>query len=171
LLVKGDCVMKGYWKQEKETAETIKDGWLYTGDLAKIDNEGYITLIDRKKEIIVNSGGDNIAPVRPEAALTVQSSIQQAMVSGDRRPYLVAVIVPDPELSSKLNEDELEKNIAEAVNEANKGLSQIERIRKYIVVSEPFSTDNGLFTATMKIRRHKVIESYGETLDALYKSS
>ena len=171
LLVKGDCVMKGYWKQEKETAETIIDGWLHTGDIAKIDSEGYITIIDRKKEIIVNSGGDNIAPVRPESALTFHSIIQQAMVSGDRRPYLVAIIVPDPELSKKLNEDELEKNITEAVNEANKNLSQIEKIRKYIVVSEPFSTDNGMFTATMKIRRHKVREAYGETLDALYKNN
>ena len=131
-------------------------------------NTKYKLAIDRKKEIIVNSGGDNIAPVRPEAALTFQPIIQQAMVSGDRRPYLVAIIVPDPELSSKLNEDELKKNISEAVNEANKGLSQIEKIRKYIVVSEPFSTDNGMFTATMKIRRHKVREAFGETLDALY---
>ena len=97
LLVKGDGVMKGYWKQDKETADTIKDGWLYTGDLAEIDNDGYIIIKDRKKEIIVNSGGDNIAPVRPEASLTIQNIILQAMVTGDRRPYLVALIVVDPE--------------------------------------------------------------------------
>ena len=169
LLVKGEGVMKGYWKQEKETSETIIDGWLYTGDLADIDEDVYITIKDRKKEIIVNSGGDNIAPVRPEASLTFQDIILQAMVSGDRRPYLVALIVVDPEISKNISEEELNNEFSNAVKNANENLSQIEKIKKYIIVDEPLSTDNGMLTPTMKIRRHMVNEVYGEQLNNLYK--
>ena len=169
LLVKGDGVMKGYWKQEKETSETIIDGWLYTGDLADIDEDGFITIKDRKKEIIVNSGGDNIAPVRPESALTFQDIIHQAMVSGDRRSYLVAVIVTEPEIVKDMDEKDIEKNVANAVRAANENLSQIEKIRRYIIINEPFSTDNGMLTPTMKLRRHMINELYGEQLDSLYK--
>ena len=170
LLVKGDGVMKGYWKQDKETADTIKDGWLYTGDLAEIDNDGYIIIKDRKKEIIVNSGGDNIAPVRPEASLTIQNIILQAMVTGDRRPYLVALIVVDPEQIKDKSEDDINNEVALAVEKANEKLSQVEKVRRYIVINEPFSTDNGMLTPTMKIRRHMVNEVYGEQLDGLYKN-
>ena len=169
LLVKGDGVMKGYWKQEKETSETIIDGWLYTGDLADIDEDGFITIKDRKKEIIVNSGGDNIAPVRPESALTFQDIIHQAMVSGDRRSYLVAVIVTEPEIVKDMDEKDIEKNVAIAVKTANENLSQIEKIRRYIIINEPFSTDNGMLTPTMKLRRHMINEVYGEQLNSLYK--
>lgn len=170
LLVKGDGVMKGYWKQDKETADTIKDGWLYTGDLAEIDDDGYIIIKDRKKEIIVNSGGDNIAPVRPEASLTIQNIILQAMVTGDRRPYLVALIVVDPEQIKDKSEDQINNEVALAVEKANEKLSQVEKVRRYIVINEPFSTDNGMLTPTMKIRRHMVNEVYGEQLDGLYKN-
>ena len=169
MLVKGEGVMKGYWKQEKETSETIINGWLHTGDLADIDEDGYITIKDRKKEIIVNSGGDNIAPVRPEASLTFQDIILQAMVSGDRRPYLVALIVVDPEISKNISEEELNNEVSNAVKKANENLSQIEKIKKYIIVDEPLSTDNGMLTPTMKIRRHMVNEVYGEQLNNLYK--
>lgn len=170
LLVKGDGVMKGYWKQDKETADTIKDGWLYTGDLAEIDNDGYIIIKDRKKEIIVNSGGDNIAPVRPEANLTIQNIILQAMVTGDRRPYLVALIVVDPEQIIDKSDDQINNEVAVAVEKANEKLSQVEKVRRYIIIDEPFSTDNGMLTPTMKIRRHMVNEVYGEQLDGLYKN-
>ena len=171
LLVKGDGVMKGYWKQEKETSETIIDGWLHTGDLADIDNDGYISIKDRKKEIIVNSGGDNIAPVRPEASLTFQDIILQAMVSGDRRPYLVALIVTEPEMVRDMSEEDIEKEVSLAVKKANENLSQIEKIRQYIIINEPFSTDNGMLTPTMKLRRHMINENYGNHLDGLYKKN
>ena len=171
LLVKGDGVMKGYWKQEKETSETIIDGWLHTGDLADIDNDGYISIKDRKKEIIVNSGGDNIAPVRPEASLTFQDIILQAMVSGDRRPYLVALIVTEPEMVKDMSEEDIEKEVSLAVKKANENLSQIEKIRQFIIINEPFSTDNGMLTPTMKLRRHMINENYGNQLDSLYKKN
>ena len=169
LLVKGEGVMKGYWKQEKETSETIIDGWLHTGDIADIDEDGYIIIKDRKKEIIVNSGGDNIAPVRPETSLTFQDVILQAMVIGDRRPYLVALIVVDPEISKNKSEEELNIEVSNAVKKANENLSQVEKIKKYIIIDEPLSTDNGMLTPTMKIRRHMVNEVYGEQLNNLYK--
>jgi long-chain acyl-CoA synthetase len=170
LIVKGDCVMKGYWKDEKATNETIIDGWLHTGDIATISEDGFITITGRKKELIVNSGGDNIAPARPEASLTFQETIFQSMVIGDRRPYLVAVIVPEVEKTNKMNDKEINEIISSEVKKANEGLSSIEKIRKFIIAKEPFSTENGLLTPTMKVRRHKVVEIYGETLDDLYGS-
>ena len=170
LIVKGDCVMKGYWKDEKATNETIVDGWLHTGDIAKISEDGFITITGRKKELIVNSGGDNIAPARPEASLTFQETIFQSMVIGDRRPYLVAVIVPEIEKIKNFNDKEINEIISSEVKKANEGLSSIEKIRKFIIAKEPFSTENGLLTPTMKVKRHKVIEIYGETLDDLYGS-
>jgi long-chain acyl-CoA synthetase len=170
LIVKGDCVMKGYWKDEKATNETIIDGWLHTGDIATISEDGFITITGRKKELIVNSGGDNIAPARPEASLTFQETIFQSMVIGDRRPYLVAVIVPEVEKTNNMNDKEINEIISSEVKIANEGLSSIEKIRKFIIAKEPFSTENGLLTPTMKVRRHKVVEIYGETLDDLYGS-
>ena len=170
LIVKGECVMKGYWKDEKATNETIIDGWLHTGDIATISEDGFITITGRKKELIVNSGGDNIAPARPEASLTFQETIFQSMVIGDRRPYLVAVIVPEVEKTKNMNDKEINEIISSEVKKANEGLSSIEKIRKFIIAKEPFSTENGLLTPTMKVRRHKVVEIYGETLDDLYGS-
>ena len=170
LIVKGDCVMKGYWKDEKATNETIVDGWLHTGDIATISEDGFITITGRKKELIVNSGGDNIAPARPEASLTFQQTIFQSMVIGDRRPYIVAVIVPEVEKTNNMNDKEINEIISSEVKKANEGLSSIEKIRKFIIAKEPFSTENGLLTPTMKVRRHKVVEIYGETLDDLYGS-
>ena len=170
LIVKGDCVMKGYWKDEKATNEAIIDGWLHTGDIATISEDGYITITGRKKELIVNSGGDNIAPARPEASLTFQETIFQSMVIGDRRPYLVAVIVPEVEKTKNMTDEEINEIISSEVKIANERLSSIEKIRKFIIAKEPFSTDNGLLTPTMKVKRHKVNEIYGEILDDLYGS-
>lgn len=144
LIVKGNCVMKGYWKDEKATNETIVDGWLHTGDIATISEDGFITITGRKKELIVNSGGDNIAPARPEASLTFQETIFQSMVIGDRRPYLVAVIVPEVEKTKNMNDKKINEIISSEVNKANEGLSSIEKIRKFIIAKEPFSTENGL---------------------------
>ena len=170
LIVKGDCVMRGYWKDEKATDEAIIDGWLHTGDIATISEDGYITITGRKKELIVNSGGDNIAPARPEASLTFQETIFQSMVIGDRRPYLVAVIVPEVEKTKNMTDEEINEIISSEVKIANERLSSIEKIRKFIIAKEPFSTDNGLLTPTMKVKRHKVNEIYGEILDDLYGS-
>ena len=169
ILVRGDLLMKGYWRDEAATAGAIRNGWLHTGDLGEIDADGYISITGRKKDIIVNSGGDNIAPGRVEALLTIEPEIEQAMVDGDKRPWLSAVIVPSDELRNIASSpDTLYTMVSEAVDRANSRLSQLERVRRFIIADEPFSTENGLMTATLKVRRHVVREIYGDRIEALY---
>ena len=170
LLARGACVMKGYWSDEAATANTIKDGWLYTGDIAEISDDGYISITGRKKDIIVNSGGDNIAPSRVEAMLTIEPEIEQAMVDGDKRPWLVSVIVPSDELAKQFAKDKkgLKAAVQSAVDKANSRLSQIEKVRRFVLADEAFSTENGQMTPTMKAKRHVVKEVYGDKIDALY---
>ena len=169
LLARGDCLMKGYWKDEAATAATIKDGWLYTGDIAEIDAGGYISITGRKKDIIVNSGGDNIAPSRVEAILSIEPEIEQVMVDGDKRPYLVAVIVPSAELSASGDEKAVHKAVSAAVERANSRLSQIEKVRRFVLADEAFGTENGQMTPTLKVKRHIVRAVYASQLDGLYR--
>ena len=169
ILVRGDLLMKGYWRDDHSTAATIRDGWLYTGDIGSADEDGYITITGRKKEIIVNSGGENIVPSRVEALLTIEPEIEQAMVDGDRRPWLAAVIVPSDEARAKAESDDaLKLLIAETVDRANSRLSQIERVRRFIIADEGFTNENSQLTATLKVRRHVVKARYQDRLDALY---
>lgn len=182
ILVKGELVMQGYWNMPDATAEAITDGWLHTGDIGEIDEDGYLMITDRKKDIIVNSGGDNIAPQRIEGFLTLQPEIAQAMVYGDRKPHLVALIVPDPDFMADwakangkpkdvaaLAEDEdFRSAIAAAIDRVNEDLSVIERVRRFIVVAEAFSIENEMMTPSMKIRRHVIRENFGDALEALY---
>ena len=169
ILVRGDLLMKGYWRDEAATMAAIRDGWLYTGDLGEVDQDGYISITGRKKDIIVNSGGENIAPGRVEALLTIEPEIEQVMVDGDKRPWLSAVIVPSDDLRAIASSpDALYTMIGEAVDRANSRLSQLERVRRYIIADEPFTTENGLMTATLKVRRHVVRDIYGDRIDALY---
>lgn len=170
LLARGACVMKGYWGDEAATANTVKDGWLYTGDIAEIADDGYISITGRKKDIIVNSGGDNIAPSRVEAMLSIEPEIEQAMVDGDKRPWLVGLLVPSAELTAQFAKDKkgLKAAVQNAVDRANSRLSQIEKVRRFILADEPFSTENGQMTPTLKAKRHVLKELYRDRLDALY---
>jgi long-chain acyl-CoA synthetase len=183
IIVRGELVMQGYWNNSEATAEVIKGGWLYTGDIGEFDLDGHLRITDRKKDIIVNSGGDNIAPQRIEGMLTAQPEISQAMVFGDKRPHLVALIVPDEDLTAtwaKKNGlkseplDALIENanfnalIGEAVDRVNNDLSVMEKVRRLTLTTEAFTIDNGMMTPTLKIRRHIINEKYGETLEALY---
>lgn len=182
ILVRGELVMQGYYGDKKATGEAIKDGWLHTGDIGLIDDDGYLQITDRKKDLIVNSGGDNLSPQRIEGFLALQPEILQAMVAGDKRPYLVALIVPDPDFlaewagahrkpaeADKLVKDSaLRDAISGTVERVNAELAQIERVRRFMLVAEPFSVENGMMTPTLKIRRHVIRERYGKQLDALY---
>ena len=169
ILARGDMLMKGYWRDEAATAAVIRDGWLCTGDLGKVDADGYIHITGRKRDIIVNSGGDNIAPGRVEAMLTIEPEIEQAMVDGDRRPWLAAVVVPSAELLSvESSPENLHAVIEKAVERANSRLSQIENVRRFIIADEAFTTENGQMTATLKVRRHVVREVYGDRVADLY---
>lgn len=182
ILVRGDGVMRGYWKDEETTARTIVDGWLHTGDIGVIDKDGYLKITDRKKDIIVNSGGDNVSPQRVEGILLLEPEIGQAFIYGDRKPYLVALIAPDADAAkayargngknadlAELAKDQgFRKLIGEAVKRANINLSAIERIRKFEIMAEPFTVDNGLMTPTLKLRRPHITQRYGELLESLY---
>ncbi|WP_294322063.1 AMP-dependent synthetase/ligase [uncultured Sphingomonas sp.] len=183
ILVRGELVMHGYWRNEAETARVLKDGWLHTGDIGEIDAKGRIRITDRKKDIIVNDKGDNVAPQKVEGMLTLQNEIAQAMIAGDRRPYMVAVIVPDAEWTqqfcakggarcdfAKLREDsDYRAALGAAVERVNKDLSVTERIRRFIIADEPFTIENQQLTPSLKIRRHVLKDVYGERLDALYR--
>ena len=185
LLVRGELTMNGYWNSTKLTNEVLKDGWIHTGDIAEIDSDGYIKITDRKKDIIVNSGGDNISPQRVENALNFASEISQSMVYGDKRSHLVAVIYPSEEFLSvcrkntdlELNLESIKKldffqqAIKKAVDKVNTNLSQIEQIRRFIIADENFTIDNGLMTPTLKPRRHQITKLYGNRLNELYERS
>lgn len=182
ILVRGELVMDGYWKLPDETAETIRDGWLHTGDIGVIDEDGFIQITDRKKDIIVNSGGDNISPARVEGMLTAEFEIEQAFVHGDKRPHLVGLIVPSKDFAdnwAKENDtsSDLETLVDNAgfvaamgqvVDRVNKSLSVIERVRRTIFVPESFSIENEMMTPTLKLRRHIIRARYGDALEALY---
>ena len=171
ILVRGAVVMKGYWREPEATAKTLAGGWLHTGDVGEIDSDGYIVITDRKKDFIKNSGGDMIAPARIEGMLTLDPAIAQAMVYGDRRPYLVAVIVPSQETLDHAKGDEaaVQKAVAAVVGRVNNGLTNIERVRRIVIAGEAFTTANGQMTPTLKIRRHAIREAYGAALEALYE--
>ncbi len=182
ILVRGELVMQGYWNNKEATDDTIKDSWLHTGDVGHIDESGHLVITDRKKDIIVNSGGDNIAPQRVEGILIAEPEIAQAMVYGDKRPHLVAVVVPSDEwltmwkrdngkkgdLAELATDKDLHVALAPALGRVNKKLSNIEKVRRFIIAPEPFSIDNNQLTPTMKTRRHVLKDVYGNALESLY---
>jgi long-chain acyl-CoA synthetase len=184
ILVRGELVMHGYWRNEAETARVLVDGWLHTGDIGEFDKKGRIRITDRKKDIIVNDKGENVAPQKIEGMLTLQPEIVQAMVSGDKRPHLVGLIVPDPEWAVEWAQSNdipydmkglcdlpaFKSAVMEAVDRVNKQLSVTEKVRKIILTCTAFSIDNEQLTPSLKIRRHVIRDQYGERLDALYRA-
>jgi long-chain acyl-CoA synthetase len=184
ILVRGELVMHGYWRNDAETAKVLKDGWLHTGDIGEIDDRGRIRITDRKKDLIINDKGENVAPQKVEGMLTLQPEIAQAMIAGDKRPYMVALIVPDPEWTqewcakngdacsfARLAENsEFRTAIGHAVERVNKDLTVTERVRRFVLADGPFTIENEQLTPSLKIRRHVLKQTYGERLDALYKS-
>ncbi len=181
ILVAGDNVMKGYWNDPEATARTVVDGWLHTGDIGHFDTDGYLRITDRKRDFIKNSGGDMIAPAKIEGALTLAGEIAQAMVFGDQRPHLVAILVPDPdfaaqfakrgtELAALAENADLIKALGDVLARVNAALPPIERVRRFVVAQEPFTTANGQLTPTLKIRRHVIRTVYRDAVEALYEN-
>jgi long-chain acyl-CoA synthetase len=158
--------MHGYWRNDEETARVLKDGWLATGDVGHFDDKGRIVITDRKKDLIVNDKGDNVSPQRIEGMLTLQPEIAQAMVYGDRRPHLVALLVPEADVAGK---PDVQARLQRAVDRVNADLSVIEKVRRFILADEGFTIENEQLTPSMKIRRHVIGKVYGERLDALFK--
>ncbi|MFL0355132.1 AMP-dependent synthetase/ligase [Erythrobacter sp. GH1-10] len=183
ILVRGELVMHGYWQNDAETARTIVDGWLHTGDIGHLDAKNRIVITDRKKDMIVNDKGDNVAPQKIEGMLTLQPEIAQAMVSGDKRPYVVGLIVPDAEWAlewARANDEKFDmkalqdlpafkKAVAKAVDRTNVDLSVVEKVRKFEFADEAFSIENEEMTPSMKIRRHKIRDRYQERIDGMYR--
>ena len=182
ILIRGELTMQGYWNAPELAAEALRDGWVHTGDIGLLDEDGYIKITDRKKDIIVNSGGDNVSPQRVEGILVFEPEFSQAMVYGDKRPHLVAVLVPDdafmaawaqendrkPDLAVLSDSEKFHARLRAAVDRANARLSPIEQVRRFIVAEADFNTENGLMTPSLKIRRHEIRKIYGERLEALY---
>ncbi len=184
ILCRGELVMQGYWRNKAETERTIVDGWLHTGDIGHLDEKGRIVITDRKKDMIVNDKGDNVAPQKLEGMLTLQPEIAQAMVSGDKRPYVVGLVVPDTEWSiewARANDEKFDMKalqdlpafksaVRAAIDRVNKDLSVVEKVRQFAFADEPFTIDNEELTPKQSIRRHKIKERYAERIDGLYKS-
>jgi long-chain acyl-CoA synthetase len=170
IMVRGELVMHGYWRNPEETARVLDDGWLATGDVGHLDEKGRIKITDRKKDLIINDKGDNVSPQRVEGMLTLQPEIAQAMVYGDRRPHLVGLLVPDMEELARFKDDPaaVQEALGKAVDRVNRDLSIIERIRRFIVADAPFTVENEQLTPSMKIRRHILTAVYGDRLGALY---
>ena len=160
ILVMGENVMLGYWNKKKETDEVIKDGWLHTGDIGEITSDGNLKITDRKKEIIVNLGGDNISPSKIENLLCLNEKVKQSFVYGDKKTFLVALIVSETE--------ENKNEIKIYLENLNKNLSLIEKIKKFKLITEEFTIENGMLTPTLKLKRKKILEKYKEDLEKLY---
>ena len=160
ILVKGENVMLGYWNMKKETDDIIRNGWLHTGDIGEITEDGNLKITDRKKEIIVSLGGDNISPSKIENLLCLNEKIKQSFVYGDKKTYLVALIVSES--------DENRKEIEIFLENLNKSLSLVEKVKKFKLINEEFTIENGMLTPTLKLKRKKILEKYKEDLEKLY---
>lgn len=182
ILVRGELVMHGYWRDAEATANTIIDGWLHTGDVGEFDRDGQIRITDRKKDIIVNDKGDNVSPQRVEGMLALEPEIGQAMVYGDQRPYLVGLLVPDADwlaewkretgkegtLETLTGDPDLIKALDKAVSKINAKLTVTEKVRRFVVSAEPFTIENAQMTPSLKIRRHVISKVYESQIKGLY---
>ena len=160
ILIKGENVMLGYWNLEEETKNVIRDGWLHTGDIGEFDQNKYLKITDRKKDIIVNLGGDNISPSKIENILCLNEFVKQSFVYGDKKNYLVAIIVAEKEINKE--------KIKLIIENTNKSLTLIEKIKKFVLIYEEFTIENGMLTPTLKLKRKEIIKNYKQQLENLY---
>ncbi|MDA9995913.1 long-chain fatty acid--CoA ligase [Candidatus Pelagibacter sp.] len=162
ILVKGENVMLGYWNNEEETNKVLNNGWLSTGDIGEFDGE-FLKITDRKKNIIITPGGDNISPTKIESDLNKSDFIEQSLVYGDNKPYLVCLIVLNSEYKNIKNEE-----IQKEIEKINKNLSKIEKIKKYFIIKNQFTIENNMMTPTLKLKRYKIIKTYQNELEKLF---
>ena len=160
ILIKGENVMLGYWNQKEETEKVIKEGWLHTGDIGELDHNNYLKITDRKKDIIINLGGDNISPSKIENILCLNKLIKQSFIYGDKKNYLVAIIVGDKEIHKE--------KIKPVIEKINDKLTSIEKIKKFILIHDEFTIDNGMLTPTLKLKRKVITKNYLKQIENLY---
>ena len=163
ILVRGKSLMQGYWKDKKSTDKTIINGWLHTGDLGLFDDENYLKILGRKNEMIVNSGGENIAPAPLEDLFLSYDEIDQIMIYGHEKPYLVALVYPSEEIK------ENKKLVRKIFDEVNNNLSLTKKIRKFYLIKNPFSIESSELTPTLKMKRRIIEKNYHKELQSLYK--
>ena len=162
ILVKGENVMLGYWRNDEETNKVLKDGWLFTGDIGEFER-GFLKITDRKKDIIITPGGDNISPIKIENDLNKLNFIEQSLVYGDDKPYLVCLLVLSPE-----HKNTTEEKIKEEIEKININLIKIEKIKKFLIIKNQFTIENNLMTPTLKLKRYKIIKNYKKELEKLF---
>ena len=162
ILIKGENVMLGYWKNEEETNKVLKNGWLSTGDIGEFDGE-FLKITDRKKDIIITPGGDNISPIKIENDLNKSKYIEQSLVCGDNKPFLVALLVLSPEYND-ISVDEVQIEL----EKININLSRIEKIKKFLIIKKQFTIENNMMTPTLKLKRYKILETYKNEIEKLF---
>jgi len=184
ILARGANIMPGYWHNKQATQESLIDGWLHTGDIGTLCPDGYLSITDRKKDIIVNSGGENIAPQRIEGVLTVHEMIDQLVVYGDQKPYLVALVIPNEVICTAWAKEQglpesdwqhlceskvLKKHLQNTIGSLLRSLNSFEQVRRIHVLQQPFSIEAGTLTPTMKVKRRDIYKLYADTIAALYR--
>jgi long-chain acyl-CoA synthetase len=184
ILAKGPNIFRGYYKNPEATKETIVDEWLHTGDLGHLDEDGFLYITGRKKDIIITAGGKNITPANLENGLKQNQYISQAVVHGDRRPFLTALItldaeeivpwaqkqgIADTEMASLANDDKVRALVQEAVDKVNEKVARVEEIKKFTILPHDLTQETGELTPTLKVKRNVVYDKYAAELDALYK--
>jgi len=160
ILIRGENVMLGYWNQKEETEKVIKEGWLHTGDIGELDHNNYLKITDRKKDIIVNLGGDNISPSKIENILCLNHLIKQSFIYGDKKNYLVAIVVCEKETTKE--------KIKLIIENINGNLTLIEKIKKFILIKDEFTIENGMLTPTLKLKRKEIVKNYYKQIENLY---
>jgi len=182
ILIKGPNIFKGYYRDAEATLATLVDGWLHSGDLGRLDEDGFLFITGRAKDIIITAGGKNITPANPEHALRYNRWISQAVVLGDGRPYLVALITLDPEetpafarehdleLDEVYRSELMHAEIQTAIDAINSHYAPVEQIKRFEILPEDFSQPTGELTPTLKVKRSIVQQKYAETIDAIYRS-
>ncbi len=180
LLLKGPNIFQGYYKNEEATDETLVEGWLHTGDLGSIDDDGYVFITGRKKDIIITAGGKNITPANLENGLKQTRWISQAVVVGDRRPYLVALITLDPEEAPAFasehglevgdlpQSEEMRAEVQKVVDEVNSQVGPVEQIKRFVILPEDLTQESGELTPTLKVKRNVVHERHEQEIEDLY---
>ena len=171
ILIRSETVFAGYYRDEEATREVLTDdGWLRSGDLGRLDADGFLTITDRKKDIIITGGGDNVSPQNIQLALEASPYIAQALVVGDRRPYLVALLTLDSDAlgSATPDAEQVLRLVSETVTEVNRRHGRAEQVRRYTVIAHPFSEETGELTPTLKLRRRVCEEHYRDEIEQLY---
>jgi long-chain acyl-CoA synthetase len=179
VLCRGGIVFKGYLNDPERTSEALdEEGWLHTGDIGEFDSDGYLKIVDRKKELIITAGGKNVSPANVEAVLKTVPLVGQAMAVGDNRPYLVAVVTIDPDvaggrfpgrsLAEVAADPEVRAELARDIAVANDRLSRVEHIRRFVLLGEEWTPDSEMLTPTMKLKRRGVLAAYAGLIEEMY---